>query len=113
MPWLESKDPCVVANVLLVLIRRAMGMLASQTRRQGEAFLESGGFRERLTTQRLEARDAPQEETPACPECGQPMRRRTARKGPNAGKEFWSCSHYPECKGTRPIASSGLGTPVS
>ena len=31
------------------------------------------------------------------------MRLRTARQGPYAGKDFWGCSHYPECKGTRPL----------
>jgi len=106
MPWLENKDSLVAANTLLVLIRRATAMLAVQTRQQGEAFLESGGFRERLTRNRVETRDAAQDSAaPACPECGQPMRQRTARKGPNAGNSFWSCSRYPECKGTRPIAA--------
>ena len=103
MPWLENADPLVAANALLVLIRRAMSMLAAQTRQQGETFLETGGFRERLTRGRVETRDAPQETTPACPDCGHPMRRRIARKGPNAGKSFWSCSRYPDCKGTRPL----------
>ena len=104
MPWLKNEDSLVVANALLVLIRRATAMLASQTRQQGEAFLETGGFRERLTRSRLEARDAPQDPAPLCPECAQPMRRRTARKGPNTGKSFWSCSRFPDCKGTRPLS---------
>ncbi len=29
-----------------------------------------------------------------------PMRQRTARQGPNAGKPFWGCTGYPDCKGT-------------
>jgi len=36
---------------------------------------------------------------PICPVCGAPMIRRTARKGPHAGKEFYGCSRYPQCKG--------------
>ena len=40
-------------------------------------------------------------EPPACPKCGAPMVLRTARQGKNAGKQFWSCSRYPECRGTR------------
>ncbi|RRU77049.1 hypothetical protein EGJ05_06615 [Stutzerimonas xanthomarina] len=36
-----------------------------------------------------------------CPSCGASMVRRTARKGRNAGKQFWGCSKYPACKGTR------------
>jgi restriction system protein len=39
-------------------------------------------------------------ETPACPECGKPMMLRTARRGANAGNQFWGCSAYPACKGT-------------
>jgi len=39
-------------------------------------------------------------ETPDCPKCGQPMIRRTAKKGKNAGKTFWGCSQYPKCRGT-------------
>ena len=37
---------------------------------------------------------------PACPKCTQPMVRRTARKGTNAGHDFWGCSDYPRCRGT-------------
>lgn len=37
---------------------------------------------------------------PSCPRCTQPMVRRTARKGPNTGHEFWGCSDYPRCRGT-------------
>lgn len=37
---------------------------------------------------------------PNCPKCAQPMVRRMARKGANAGQEFWGCSEYPRCRGT-------------
>jgi len=36
--------------------------------------------------------------TPNCPRCGSPMRRRSGRYG-----QFWGCSRYPGCKGTRKI----------
>lgn len=36
-----------------------------------------------------------------CPRCGSRMVRRTARKGRRAGNQFWGCSRYPNCKGTR------------
>jgi restriction system protein len=38
-----------------------------------------------------------------CPVCTKPMVRRTAKRGANAGGEFWGCSGYPACRGTRPI----------
>lgn len=34
--------------------------------------------------------------TPSCPKCGATMRRRSGRHG-----QFWGCSRYPGCKGTR------------
>ena len=40
----------------------------------------------------------------SCPLCAKPMVRRTAKRGANAGSEFWGCTGYPACRGTRPIA---------
>lgn len=40
---------------------------------------------------------------PVCPKCCSEMKRRVARQGANAGKEFWGCVAYPKCNGTRPI----------
>lgn len=36
-----------------------------------------------------------------CPNCGSSMIRRTARRGRNPGRQFWGCSRYPRCYGTR------------
>src|SRR5438270_6384535 len=41
------------------------------------------------------------EAAPVCPSCGKSMVRRTARRGQNAGSEFWGCAGYPACKGIR------------
>lgn len=38
---------------------------------------------------------------PACPKCGARMLKRMARQGSNAGSQFWGCSTYPKCRGTR------------
>lgn len=38
---------------------------------------------------------------PSCPHCGSSMVRRTARRGMRSGRQFWGCSRYPRCKGTR------------
>jgi restriction system protein len=42
---------------------------------------------------------------PTCPLCGQPMLIRIARKGANAGGQFWGCSTYPKCKGIRQVTA--------
>lgn len=41
--------------------------------------------------------------SPSCPACSNAMVRRTAKRGASAGKEFWGCTGYPACRGTRPI----------
>ena len=96
--WLDSDDPAVVANAMLIIIGRALNMLKSQIEAQGKAFEKTGGFSERLMTRRIEARE--QQKTavaPDCPKCGKPMRKRKSAKG-----DFWGCSAFPDCKGTRP-----------
>ena len=40
----------------------------------------------------------------SCPLCAKRMMRRTAKRGANAGGEFWGCTGYPACRGTRPLA---------
>ena len=37
--------------------------------------------------------------TPQCPKCGGDMVPRTAKKGKNAGNEFWGCATFPVCRG--------------
>ncbi len=44
---------------------------------------------------------APSTGVPNCPRCGSTMVRRTARRGRNAGGQFWGCPRFPRCKGTR------------
>jgi len=45
----------------------------------------------------------------ACPSCGKPMIRRTAKRGANAGSDFWGCTDYPNCRHTRPIEEAPIG----
>jgi len=40
---------------------------------------------------------------PACPRCGIPMVIRTARKGTNSGAQFYGCSNFPRCRGTKSL----------
>ena len=39
---------------------------------------------------------------PRCPRCDKEMVLRTARRGGQAGSNFWGCTSYPRCKGTLP-----------
>jgi len=84
----------------LFLIPAPIAYLSARRRRQlldSQTGIES----------RLEETLAPSEPTlraaKTCPVCGGEMATRIAKRGPNAGKPFWGCSRYPQCKGTRPI----------
>jgi len=98
--WLDSDDDTVVSNAMLIILSRCLKMLNSQIEAQGATFIENGGFSERLTAKRVEARDGAKagEPAPACPLCNASMRKRSSAKGP-----FWGCSAYPTCKGIRPF----------
>lgn len=106
-PWIENADPEVCANAMLILCGRLNKMLESQLKGILERFRLQGGFSENMTKERIEARksQAAVENSPLCPKCGKPMLKRTQTRGQNQGREFWGCSDYPRCNGTRPINS--------
>ncbi|MCK8463615.1 topoisomerase DNA-binding C4 zinc finger domain-containing protein [Aliiroseovarius sp. S1339] len=49
--------------------------------------------------------------TPDCPYCGRSMVLRRARRGKNAGNQFWGCLGYPHCKGTRNLVGKSSYNP--
>jgi len=98
-PGLESDDAVVRANTILILISRTLNMMDKYIKNIGDEFKASGGFRERMSAVRSEARadkDGMQEEGPVCPNCGSPTRLRKTRQG---NKPFWGCADYPACRG--------------
>ena len=101
--WFNSNDSMTEARCILTLCNRLISMLGKQIETLLSSFREEGGFTEGLTAERLAYRteQSIQTESPSCPKCGKPMIKRVAKKGINSGKEFWSCSSYPECNGTR------------
>ena len=104
--WLESADPLVAANSILITIRRAIALLKGQMDKTASDFLDEGGFTERMSRARIEARDQKAQmgvKAAKCPKCGRPLRKMVARKGRNAGNEFWGCSGFPECDYTKNV----------
>ncbi len=103
--WIENANPDVAANAMLILCTRINKMLEGQLKRLLERFKATGGFSENMTSERIEAkkRQAALDNTPTCPLCGRPMLRRMQTRGKMSGREFWGCSDYPKCNGTRPI----------
>jgi four helix bundle suffix protein len=63
---------------------------------------DSSDAPDRTTRTHRTDQTAPRAHPPACPLCGQAMVLRTARQGPRTGERFWGCSHWPDCRGTRP-----------
>lgn len=102
-PWLESDNLEVRVNSIKQLINRNINMLQKMISRQLEEFKRDGGFTEALSMERLTAlsSQSAKQGAPECPLCGKPMIKRTIKRGAKAGKQFWGCSTYPQCQGTR------------
>ena len=90
------------ANAMLILIGRSLNMLGKLMAQHGEEFRQEGGFSERMTAARVEAkrehRQIVDEDAPKCPLCSAPMKLRHGSRG-----DFWGCTAYPTCRGTRPV----------
>jgi four helix bundle suffix protein len=116
--WLAHADPAVVANAIICLIHQANYLLDRQIAGLEKQFIQEGGYSERLAAARIEERarqrktdqagptDRAENNAPVCPKCSGPMALRTARKGENAGSQFWGCCGYPKCKGLRALEGS-------
>ena len=92
------------------MIHQANFLLDHQIAALEQRFVEEGGYSEQLAAARLAERDRrkkgdradppdPSDRIPRCPQFGKPMVLRTAKSGKNAGKQFWGCTGYPDCKG--------------
>ncbi|MFZ4778836.1 MAG: four helix bundle suffix domain-containing protein [Terrimicrobiaceae bacterium] len=111
--FMAKAEPELAANAMLCAVNQAAYLLKRQIESQSRDFVEHGGFTERLYAARVQARGkkesdgsdrSDKSDEPVCPICGKVMRRRVARKGANAGKAFWGCSGYPECRGKRALS---------
>ncbi|MCR4964065.1 MAG: four helix bundle suffix domain-containing protein [Bacteroidales bacterium] len=107
--WLESGDSILAANCLLILCNRLISMLGKQIKNQLETFKTEGGFKEALSTERLEYRNQQNQDSdaPRCPKCGKPMIKRMAKKGEKHWQSFLGLLELSkmrwdvECRGKR------------
>jgi len=83
-------------NVTLVDGPKLHGLL-----RQAKAGVDRSSSLPAATSSTQRSATPPQVST--CPLCSKPMVKRTAKRGANAGGEFWGCTGYPACRGTRSI----------
>ncbi len=114
--WFDHEDPAVAANAVICLIHQANYLLDQQIAGLEKQFVEVGGYSEQLAAARIEKRkkdrtdqaertDRKTQSFPNCPRCGELMALRTAKKGRNAGSQFWGCTGYPVCKGIMPLVN--------
>jgi len=110
--FVSQAAPELAGNAMLCAVNQAAYLLKRQLESQGQTFVKSGGFTEKLYGARSQGRRSEDSGRPAkpdkprCPQCGRPMLQRTARNGSKTGQRFWGCSGYPDCKGTLPAGSS-------
>ncbi|NTV98643.1 MAG: four helix bundle protein [Chlorobiaceae bacterium] len=101
--WLDHAEPSIRANTIICLIQQASFLLDRQIEALVRDLIEEGGYSERK--RKINNPTDPIDRTsrtvgsPKCPKCGKPMSLRTARNGKSAGRQFWGCTGYPECKG--------------
>jgi restriction system protein len=105
------------AQVGVVLIREFFGVIVAEKAERGIfdgtrlarliEGLQSGATTPAKTASAMQpTQSRPGERaSPACPKCGGEMVRRLAKRGANAGREFWGCLRYPKCSGTCDIQS--------
>ena len=96
--WLDAPDGAVLAIALICLIHQANFLLDRQITALERAFVEEGGYSEQLAKARLaepRKKDLPDAanladlgKISACPLCGGQLALRTAKTGPNMGKQF-------------------------
>lgn len=102
---LRPNDSLHSACVIIVLCERVKQLLTSQINKRLSDFKDEGGFTENMTQERLSTikEKSTTEGAPLCPKCGSPMRLKMIRKGTHQGEQFWGCTDYPKCDGTRPL----------
>lgn len=95
--------------------RRASGVFYIRTRREpmlsdlevSEAVssLRSSSLERGFATDREHVRNLKlKSEQPLCPACGGEMVKRTTKRGPKAGSQFWGCSSFPKCRGSSQLS---------
>jgi restriction system protein len=96
----DAKEFASGRNVMLVEGSHLLGLI-----QRAKASL-AGGKESSRAAAPLSAVETKAEATLAtrqCPICDGSMVRRTARKGASVGSEFWGCTGFPKCRGTRKV----------
>lgn len=91
----------VFKTVGLPLVRVPV-RVAYDTRELGERFKSALGENTMVHTKAEPVQLSSPDATPYCPNCGERMVLREARRGAKAGIKFYGCPNYPRCKAIIP-----------
>ncbi len=64
-----------------------------------------------MTSKRVDPAACADSAEVSCPKCSAAMVRRVAKRGENAGSEFWGCSTFPKCRSVVPFEVPGPQEP--
>ena len=92
----------VIAGIAGLLLRE----LLQRLERNASRIFQSYRSARRRPAPTSSAINCQTEHIPDCPMCDVPMVKRSVRRGPRAGQQFWGCSNFPMCRTTRPLNAS-------
>jgi hypothetical protein len=87
---------CNATSIPLIQMAVQSGYALDDIRKLLSPYLENKESHKQEKTESTQNKPAMADKL--CPKCSSPMVTRTARKGTHAGKKFWACSAYPNCK---------------
>lgn len=93
------KGACEAASIPLIQVPAKSGYVISDIKALLAPYLEIKEHNVNVDIATVEAGEK------LCPKCSSPLVTRTAKKGPNAGKQFLACSAYPKCKHVEDISA--------
>lgn len=94
------EDACKEAGLPLIAIKAKAAYSPTELRETLKSILDTSPTdKVSVKVDQGETVAANGNEVPLCPKCSSLMVKRVAKGGTNAGKEFWGCSRFPDCRG--------------
>lgn len=89
-----------VSGLPLLHVRAAYSYKVGDVAVQIERALGRTGQASTVASEPPVVKMSSEQDKKVCPRCSAEMQLRTARRGPNAGNQFWGCTNYPKCRET-------------
>ncbi len=86
---------CDVAGIPLIRIAAKASYAIDDIKQPITQYLD---IKESTTPKAEQPSQEPVKDIKICRKCSSPMVKRVAKKGRNAGKQFWACSAFPKCR---------------